>query len=97
MPDKSPIEKFIEAINKSDKLRLQCQEALDGSDNPDKFVALAAKNGYQFTVEEAKSYFERILHAPSSKAVSPKQMQHVVALRSNLPVTDPMLNASRKQ
>lgn len=75
------IERFIAAVNASDKLRKECEEALDNSEDPGRFVELAAKNGYNFTEKEVLSYFENILHAPSSEAVSAQKLNYVVGAK----------------
>jgi len=66
----SPIDKFIASVNASPDLHKQVQKALEGSTSPKTFVELGAKHGYTFTEAEAKSYFEDLFNAPSSRSAT---------------------------
>jgi len=76
------VESFIKAVNQDPKLLKECQAALDGSKNAKRFVALAAKHGFKFSESAANSYFRKnLLSAPSSTALSAKQVQYPVGAK----------------
>jgi predicted ribosomally synthesized peptide with nif11-like leader len=56
--------KFVEAINQSPGLKEKCRKVVDGSDDPAGFVALGRANGFEFSEEDARSYFGILLGQP---------------------------------
>jgi predicted ribosomally synthesized peptide with nif11-like leader len=55
------VHKFITAVNSSPDLRAKTQKAIDGSKDPSGFVAVAKAAGYDFSLQDAKTYFENVL------------------------------------
>jgi predicted ribosomally synthesized peptide with nif11-like leader len=55
------VHKFIIAVNNSPELRAKTQKAIDGSNDPSGFVAVAKTAGYEFSLEDAKTYFNNVL------------------------------------
>lgn len=55
------VRKFIAAVNESADLRKKAQQALDGSSGPAGFVAVAKEAGFQFSEDDARTYFAEVL------------------------------------
>jgi predicted ribosomally synthesized peptide with nif11-like leader len=66
-------------VNGSADLRKKTQEALDGSSGPAAFVSVAKGAGFQFTEDDARTYFAEVLTPHRPRELKKEELGQVSA------------------